>query len=294
MQEPSQEQRYGRRVRRVLLITLGLNLAVVAVKLAAGLAAQALSVISDGLHSSVDGLNNVAGLIVVRIATAAPDDEHHYGHHKYEYLGAFVIAGLLLVTAFEVAMAAAKRILGWTSSDLEVTGVTFAAVIVSVVVNVFVWWYERKRARELGSSILLADSNHTLSDIFVSLSILAGLFLFRFGVVNLDGLIALGVSLVIAYAAWRILSTTIPVLVDSSPFPRHYIAEIVRSTPGVESVHDIMSRGVPGKAFITMHLAVTPMNTSDAHAVTEEVERRLEEKLGECQVTIHIEPRDFQ
>ena len=293
MQALSQEKEYGRRVRRVLLITLILNLAVVAAKLAAGLAARSLSVISDGLHSSVDGLNNVAGLIVVRIATAAPDDEHHYGHHKYEYLGAFGIAGLLLVTAFEVAAVAVKRILGWAASDLEVTGATFAAVTVSLGVNVFVWWYERARGRELGSSILLADSNHTLSDIFVSLSILAGLFLFRFGVADLDGILALVVSFIIAYAAYRILSTPIPVLVDSSPFPRPYIAEIVRSTPGVESVHDIMSRGVPGKAFITMHLVVTPMNTSDAHAVTEEVERRLEEKLGGCQVTIHIEPGDY-
>jgi cation diffusion facilitator family transporter len=294
MSAPSQEQEYGRRVRRVLLITLLLNLSVVVAKLAAGIAARSLSVISDGLHSSVDGLNNIAGLIIVRIATSAPDDEHHYGHHKYENLGAFVIAGLLLITSFEVASGAVKRILGWVTSDLEVTGATFAAVIASVGVNLFVWWYERAQGRSLGSSILLADSNHTLSDIFVSLSILAGLLLFRYGIANLDGILALVVSLVIAYAAYRILSTTIPVLVDSSPFPRAYIAEIVRSTPGVESVHDIMSRGISGKAFITMHLAVTPMNTSDAHAVTEEVERRLEEKLGKCHVTIHIEPSDYQ
>ncbi len=291
---PDQAQHYGRSVRTVLLITLVLNLAVVIVKLVVGVAARSLSVISDGVHSSVDGLNNVVGLLIIRLATAAPDDEHHYGHHKYENLAAFVIAGLLVITAFEVAVGAVKRILGWIPSELRVTPVTLAAMLLTIGINIFVWWYERRRARALASSLLMADANHTLSDIFVSASILAGLLLFRLGIVNLDGVLALGVSFVIAYAAYRIFATTIPVLVDSAPFPKHFIAEIVRTTPGVVSVHYIMSRGVPGKAYITMHLAVTPLNTGDAHAVTEEVERRLEERLGGCHVTIHVEPAGWE
>ncbi len=286
------DDQYQRGVRRVLLITLALNLAVVAIKLAIGMIAHSLSIVSDALHSSADSFNNIVALFVIRIATAAPDEEHHFGHHKFETLGAFVIAGFLAVTAFEVASSAVKRILGWQSFHVEVTALTIGAMMLTIGVNVCVWRYESRRARELGSSILLADSKHTLSDIFVSLSILAGLFLLWFKVANLDAVLALLVSVVIAYAAYEIFSATVPVLVDRSPFPRDYIAEVVRATPGVKSVHDIMSRGVPGSAFITMHLAVTPVSTSDAHAVTEEVERRLEKMLGSCHVTIHIEPED--
>jgi cation diffusion facilitator family transporter len=283
---------YSSGVRRVLIITLVLNLTVVAIKLVIGLLAQSLSVLSDALHSSTDSFNNVVALFVVRIASEAPDEEHHFGHHKFETLGAFVIAGFLAVTAFEVASSAAKRILGWETSHVEVTALTIGAMVATIGVNILVWRYENRRARELGSSILLADSKHTLSDIFVSLSILAGLLMLWFKVANLDAVLALLVSVVIAYAAYEIFSATVPVLVDRSPFPRDYIAEVVRATPGVKSVHDIMSRGVPGNAFITMHLAVTPVSTSDAHAVTEEVERRLESMLGSCHVTIHIEPED--
>jgi len=281
---------YSRGVRRVLLITLALNLAVVALKLVAGMIAQSLSIVSDALHSSVDSINNVVGLVVIRIASAAADEEHHYGHRKFESLAAFVIAGFLAVTAFEVASSAVRRILGRESSEVEVTVFTLGALVLTITVNIFVWIYESRRARTLGSSFLLADSKHTLSDIFVSLSILAGLLLLWFKIANLDAVLALLVSGVIAYTAFQISSTTIPVLVDRSPFPRGYIAEIVRATPGVKSVHDIMSRGVPGNAFITMHLAVMPENISAAHAVTEEVERRLENRFGACHITIHVEP----
>jgi cation diffusion facilitator family transporter len=286
------EHQYSRGVRRVLIITLVLNLMVVAIKLAIGMIAQSLSIIGDALHSSADSCNNVVALFVIRIASAAPDEEHHFGHHKFETLGAFVIAGFLAVTAFEVASSAVKRILGWEPSRVEVTALTIGALTLTIGINLFVWLYENRRAKELGSSILLADSKHTLSDIFVSLSILAGLLMLWFRIANLDAVLALLVSGVIAYAAYEIFSATVPVLVDRSPFPRDYIAEVVRATPGVMSVHDIMSRGVPGNAFITMHLAVTPVSTSDAHAVTEEVERRLEKMLGACHVTIHIEPED--
>jgi divalent metal cation (Fe/Co/Zn/Cd) transporter len=122
--------------------------------------------------------------------------------------------------------------------------------------------------------------------------VLAGLLLLKFQVANLDAPLALLVAAVIAHAAYKIFSGTIPVLVDSAPLSAEHIARVVRETPGVESVHEILSRGVPGKIFISMHLVVTPTNTLEAHAVTEEVERRLAEEFGPCAATIHVEPSE--
>lgn len=284
------DERYGIEVRRVLRVTLVLNLLVVAGKFIAGTLAGSLSVTSDAIHSSADSLNNVVGLVIIRIASAPADAGHPYGHHKFETLGAFGIAGFLAITSFEVALGAARRLLGWTSSDIEVTALTLGVMAATLAVNIFVWSYERRRARELNSSFLKADSKHTLSDIFVSASVLAGLLLVQRGSVHVDAYLALGVAVVIAFASYQIFSSTIPVLVDSAPLSTEHVAKIVRETPGVESVHEILSRGVPGKIFISMHLVVTPQNTLEAHAVTEEVERRLEREFGPCQVTIHVEP----
>src|SRR5215470_7771066 len=102
---------YQRGVRRVLLITLALNVLVVAGKLIAGLLADSLSVISDAIHSSVDSLNNIVGLVVMKYATAEPDEGHPYGHAKFETLAAFAIAGFLFVTCYQISISAVKRII---------------------------------------------------------------------------------------------------------------------------------------------------------------------------------------
>src|SRR5215471_668589 len=106
----NENEAYGRGVRRVLLITLALNIAVVAGKLIAGLLAGSLSVISDAIHSSVDSLNNIVGLALMRYATAEPDEGHPYGHGKFETLGAFAIAGFLFVTCYQISVSAVGRI----------------------------------------------------------------------------------------------------------------------------------------------------------------------------------------
>lgn len=284
---------YSKGVRRVLLSTLAVNLGVVAGKLAAGLAARSLSVISDALHSSADSLNNLVGLVIIRIASAAPDEEHPYGHHKFETLAAFGIAGFLVVTAFEVAVGAFHRLFGDNPPEIDVSAWTLGTMLGTVGANLFVWMYEKRKAREFNSAFLLADSKHTLSDIFVSASILIGLIFVRLGHLYLDAVLALVVAGVIAFAAYQIFASTVPVLVDSAPLSAEHIARIVKETPGVESVHDIRSRGMPGNIFITLHLVVTPQSTVEAHAVTEKVEARLEQAIGPCNVTIHVEPDEY-
>ena len=116
---------YARGVRQVLLLTLVLNLLVVAGKLVAGFVAGSLSVISDGVHSATDSLNNVIGLVVIQRASAPPDEDHPHGHRKFETLAAVAVAGVLIVTAFELALAAVKRILGLIPMQVEITRFTF-------------------------------------------------------------------------------------------------------------------------------------------------------------------------
>lgn len=287
-----ERDQYGRQVRRVLLITLLLNILVVAGKLVAGFLAGSLSVISDALHSSADSMNNIVGLFIIRVASTAPDKDHPFGHHKFETLAAFGIAWFLLVAAYQVGHGAVARLLGASPVEVDVTSLTIGVMVGTLAVNAFVYFYESRKGKRLNSHYLLADANHTLSDIYISLSVLLNLVLIRLGIVDLDSYTALVVAAIITYAAYRIFSSTIPILVDRASVSDEYVAEIVRATPGVQSVHAIMSRGVPGKIFISMHLVVTPTSTVEAHAVTERVEHRLEQKLGSCDVTIHIEPEE--
>lgn len=284
---------YHRGVRYVLLLTLWLNLAVVAGKLTAGLLAGSLSVISDAIHSSVDSINNIVGLVVMRFATAEPDDEHPYGHAKFETLAAFAIAGFLFVTCYQIAMSAIQRLIGPEAPPPEISMLTISVMIVTIIVNLIVTVYEHREGQRLQSEFLIADAIHTRSDVFVSYSILTGLIFVRLGYVWIDSAMALLVAVVIAWNGYKIFKATVPVLVDAAPVPAEQIAVLVEAVAGVFSVHDIRSRGGAGRMFIEMHLHVQPEFERDhvaTHEITEEIERRLEEVYGHVIATIHVEP----
>lgn len=284
---------YRRGVRRVLLVTLALNIVVVAGKMIAGLLAGSLSVISDAIHSSVDSLNNIVGLVVMKYATAAPDEGHPYGHAKFETLAAFAIAGFLFVTCYQISLSALKRVFSHDTPAPEITALTIGVMVGTIIANIIITVYERREGRRLQSAFLIADSTHTRSDVLVSCSVLAGLVLIRFGYVWLDPVISLGVAVVIAWSGYQIFKATVPVLVDAAPVPSGRIAEIVRSVPGVHSAHDIRSRTQGGEMFVEMHLHVASEFERDhiaSHAITEEIERRLEMEFGKVTATIHVEP----
>jgi len=293
VETPLTNHAYKQGVRRVLLVTLALNLAVVIGKFIAGFLAGSLSVISDAVHSSVDSLNNIVGLVIMKYATAEPDDEHPYGHAKFETLAAFAIAGFLFVTCYQIGVSAISRLLNPSPEPPEVSFLTIGVMVVTIVINIFVTVYEQREGKRLKSEFLIADAVHTRSDVLVSFSVLIGLGLVKIGYVWLDPIIALGIAVVIAWNGYKIFKTTVPVLVDAAPVPAEQIAELVTSVPGVHSAHDIRSRIQGGTMYVEMHLHMHPNIERDhikAHDLTEEIERKLEEQFGRVIATIHVEP----
>jgi cation diffusion facilitator family transporter len=275
------------------VITLLLNLVVVTGKLVAGVLAGSLSVISDAIHSSVDSLNNIIGLVVVKFSTAEPDEGHQYGHAKFESLAAFAIAGFLFATCYKIGSSAINKLWNHDEGHPEITALTIGVMLATICTNIFVTMYERREGRRLKSDFLLADAIHTQSDILVSCAVLIGLFLVKAGFYWLDPLVSLGVAVVIAWNGYQIFKKTVPVLVDAAPVPIARIAEVAEGVPGVHSVHDIRSRSHGGEMFVEMHLHVTPEVERDhirSHAITEQVEHKLEEEFGKVVATIHVEP----
>lgn len=284
---------YQRGVRRVLLLTLVLNLVVVAGKLVAGLLAGSLSVISDAIHSATDSLNNIIGLVVTKYAAAEPDEGHPYGHAKFETLAAFVIAGLLFVTCYQIGVSAISRLFAKDAAPPEITALTLGVMIGTIVINIVVTVYEHREGKRLRSEFLIADAIHTRSDVLVSLSVLAGLILVKMGFIWLDPVVSLGVAAFIAWNGYQIFKTTVPVLVDAAPVPIASITELAESVPGVHSVHDVRARSHGGEMFIEMHLHVASSLEDDlvaTHAITEAVEEKLIGEFGKVTATIHVEP----
>lgn len=282
--------RRQRRVRRVLWGILLANLAVVAAKLTVGLVSDSLAVVGDGVHSAVDAMNNVLALAVITIATKAPDEDHPYGHGKFETLGALAIVVFLSISGFELIKGALQRLLAGVA-PLDITNPQLAVLGGTLVINAAVAAYEARRGRELDSDILLADATHTRADVFITIGVLVGVIGARAGYWWADPAVALVVAGVIAALAWGIVRRSVPVLVDEHVVPARRIRDAAETVSGVARAYHIRSRSSPEQNFAELTIAVDgTASVQDAHAIADAVEQRLRMDLALTHIVVHVEP----
>lgn len=280
-----------RAVRRVLVVVLFLNAGVALAKLIVGWLTSSISMVADGFHSLTDGASNVVGLIAMSIAQRPPDEDHPYGHRKFETLAALIIGGLLALTAWEVLQSSFERLR--KGGEPEVTTLSFLVMGVTIAINLAVATWERRAARKYDSHLLHADSAHTRSDVFSSLAVIASLIAARVGYPQLDLIAALFITYVIAKAAFQILRDSGLLLTDTAILPADRIEEVALQVPGVVSVHKIRSRQGPKGGHADLHVQVdSDLPLNEAHDIGHRVADRLREKLGVPDVLVHVEPPD--
>lgn len=281
-------------VRRVLVLTLILNLLVMGLKALVGWWTGSLSLLADALHSVTDSANNILGLVTNQLASPEPDREHPYGHQKYEAIGALGIAAFLGTACFEIVKGAIDRILD-PGAVVTVTAPALWILLVVLGVNIFVAFYERSVGMKVGSPILIADAKHTMSDIWVTMLVILGLIGVWNGYQWLDVVLAFPVGVMVLWSGWAVLKENLPWLLDEIAIAPETIHGIAMQVPGVHNCHDIASRGVIGRqVFIEMHMVVEAQDVETAHKITESVEERLEERFGPARIVIHIEPPSYQ
>ncbi len=195
------ESRYSE-VRQVLVRILFLNLAVALAKIIFGQLSGSISILSDGFHSLTDGASNVVALVGLRLAGKPPDANHPYGHRKFETLAAVGIALFLLIIVVEVAQAAFFRFR--SGGAPSVTLASFAIMLATLATNIAVVRAERRAATRLSSELLLADAQHTQSDVLTSIAVIVALAGSAYGYPILDPLAALVIIVFIGYAGFQI------------------------------------------------------------------------------------------
>jgi cation diffusion facilitator family transporter len=277
-------------VRFVLLWILVANIAVVAAKLVVGLRSGSLAVVGDAMHSSVDSINNVLALVVMSVAALGPDEEHPYGHQKFETLGALAIVGFLSVTGFELVRGAISRLVSG-APPLDISNIQIAILVGTLFVNIGVATYESHKGRQLDSEILLADAAHTKSDVFVTIGVLIGVLLSFAGFAWADPVVAIAVASVIMVLAWGILSRCVPVLVDKQAIPAADLRACAETIDGVKSAYSIRSRGSRFQSFAELTISVDrQVSVEAAHQTADAVEAELRSRFGLFEITVHVEP----
>ena len=154
----------------------------------------------------------------------------------------------------------------------------------------------------MGSPILIADAQHTMSDVWVTITVLAGLIgVWQAQLLHLpqlqwlDVILAFPVALLVFSSGWKVLKENLPWLVDEMAIAPEAIRDVAMEVPGVINCHDIASRGLLGRqVFIEMHMIVDAKDVETAHKITEDVEVRLEERFSPVRVLIHVEPLNYK
>jgi len=277
-------------VSQVLWLALITNILVAAAKTVYGLLTGTLSMIADGIHSFTDAGSSVMGLISIQYALQPSDDDHHYGHYKFETLAALGIGGLIALTSWEVFKKAIGRLLYPTSSAFHFSGLWI--MLASMAINLGLSWYERKKGRQYKSSILEADAYHTASDFWVSLSVLISLFATKWNVRWIDPAVSLLIAIYFAYVAFKLVKETVLVLSDAAYIEVKEIEKLVHSVTGVMGCHRIRTRGRAGQAFVDLHIQVDPsIDVATSHAIVHNIEKKIKESIeGVRDVLIHTEP----
>ena len=278
-------------VRNTLILILVLNALVAAVKIVVGLRTNALSVLGASLESALDVLNNIVGIVLVRVASQEPDEDHPYGHQKFETLGALAIVGFLSISCFELLREGVRHLIVSEHPDFPSLA-DLSLIAATMFVNVAVVWYERRRARQLQSDFLLADASHTRSDIYVTAAAFASLVLARRGYGSVDALLAIGVALLIAWNGYQIVRHTVPVLVDERGVDAGVLRRVVGGIPDVVDVRKVRSRAIASDVlFAEVTFGVNGATTvEEAHHIADIVEEQIAKELGVAEVLVHVEP----
>lgn len=289
-----------REIYRVTWIGFFVNLFLSVGKLFAGLWGHSAAMVADAIHSASDFATDLVVLLFVRISSRPRDEDHDYGHGKYETLATLIIGLALAAVGVKLLWNGCLSIRDFLHGRLpEQPGqIALWAALVSIVVKELLYRYTVRVGRRVDSPSVVANAWHHRSDALSSIGTLLGIGCAYFfgGVWRLaDPVAAIIVALLILFVAGKLAKTGLDELLEKS-LPHEEEAKIlalITADPAVSSPHNLRTRRVGQNISIEAHIRVDGgMTVADSHHLTAEIERRLREAYGEgTMVSIHVEPK---
>ena len=268
-------------------------------KIIVGLTTGSLGILAEAAHSGLDLMAAVMTFLAIRISGKPADRNHLYGHGKVENLSALFETLLLLVTCVWIIYEATHRLLHH-SAHLEVNYWSFAVMLTSIVVDISRSRVLYRAARKYNSQALEADGLHFSTDIWSSAVVILGLFFVKLSewvpslafLRQADSVAAIMVGLIVVYVSLRLGIRTTQALIDVAPSGiEKKIISTVEVLPGVTDCHNVRVRYSGPQPFVDVHVLLDGNQTlKEAHNLTEEIERTIQELIPNADVTVHPEP----
>lgn len=239
------------------ILSISANTLLFLIKLLTGMASGSLAIVADGINNLSDASSNIISLLGFRLASKPADEEHPYGHGRYEYLSGLMVTVLILAAGLELIKSSLSRIAH--PSPPVFSGLTAAVLAGSIFVKLWMMAFNTKAGKLIGSSTLKATAADSRNDAITTGVVLAGMVLAHFLHRDLDGWLGLGVALFVLYSGLALVKKTLDPLLGQKPAPEEInaIKERILACPAVLGTHDLMVHDYgPGRRFASAHVEV--------------------------------------
>lgn len=286
--DPAVRVRYGQMAGVVGILT---NLLLAGGKLLAALLSGSVSIMADAANNLSDASSSIVSLLGFKMAGKPADQEHPYGHARYEYLAGLAVSVLILTIGVELFRSSLDKVLN--PSPVSFGWVSLAVLAVSILVKRWMAAFNRTVGREIASQTLIATSQDSRNDVIATSAVLVAALVARFFGINLDGWMGLAVALFILWSGWGLIRDTMDPLLGKAPDPElvQSIRETIMGYPGVLGTHDLMIHDYgPGRRFASVHVEMAAEeDVMQSHDVIDNIERDFLHR-DKLHMIVHLDP----
>lgn len=281
----------------VLASSVGIfcNVFLFAVKFVVGFILNSVSVTADAFNNLSDAGSSIISFVGVKMAEKPADRDHPFGHGRIEYIAALVVSFLVLEVGFTFLKDSIGKIR--TPEALNFQTVSVAILIVSIAVKLWLGLFNRKLGERINSKVMMAVFTDSMGDVITTGATILSLIFFRLTGINIDGIVGVGVALVVMWAGVGIARDTLEPLIGEAIDPEVYkeIKSFVESYDGIEGTHDLLVHNYgPGRSMASIHAEVpNDVDIGQSHEIIDRIEREAAKKLG-IFLVIHMDPVEMK
>lgn len=271
------------------------NVFLFTVKFVVGFILHSVSVTADAFNNLSDAGSSIISFVGVKMAEKPADRDHPFGHGRIEYIAALVVSFLVLEVGFTFLKDSIGKIR--TPEELNFQTVSVIILILSIAVKLWLGMFNRKLGEKIDSKVMMAVFTDSMGDVITTGATILSLIFFRFTGINIDGIVGVGVALVVMWAGVGIAKDTLEPLIGEAIDPEIYkeIKNFVESYDGIEGTHDLLVHNYgPGRSMASIHAEVpNDVDIEQSHEIIDRIERDAAKKLG-IFLVIHMDPVEMK
>jgi len=288
VKSPAVRDAYGKLAGAVGILS---NVVLCLAKVIVGLISGSIAIIADGINNLADASSAVITLLGFKLASMPEDEDHPYGHARYEYLTGMLVSVIIILVGFELAKSSLDKILN--PSPLEFSWITVLVLVIAIVIKIWQAMFNISAGKKINSLTLLATGADSRNDVISTSVVLLSLLVGHFANIQIDGIMGMLVALFIIWSGIGLVKETVSPLLGEAPDPElvEEIGKIATSYEGVLGIHDLVVHNYgPGKIFASIHIEVdAAVDVMVSHDLVDNIEHRLGHDLGII-ITAHLDP----